>query len=93
MKRIGIAVMALLLLIFCAVPCFAAEQQQNANVDERILQLEQKYGIEITYATDEDGRACIGTGALATLDYALDSVTPTVVKQVSNYYEKRTAAN
>lgn len=89
MKRIGIAVMALLLLIFCAVPCFAAQQQQNANVDERILQLEQKYGIEITYETDKDGSACIGTGALATLDYALDSVTPTVVKQVSNYYEKK----
>lgn len=89
MKKICVAAMALMLLMFCAALCFAAEQPQNNQVDEQILQLEQKYDIRITYEVDENRAACIGTGSLTTLDVALDSVTPTVVKQVSDYYEKK----
>lgn len=87
-KRILSAILAVLFVALWPLTAGAAENK-NAQVDAYKQQLEQKYGITITYDVDEDGSACIGTGSLATLDTALSAVTPSVVKQVSDYYQKK----
>jgi len=68
----------------------AAAAGMNAAVEQRRLEIEQRHGVRISYDVDFDGAASIGTGALATLDAMLGYLTPGVVRQLSDYWERRT---
>lgn len=61
----------------------------NADVEAWRVYLEEKYAIDISYDRDPDGKACIGTGSMATLDMALEMVSAPVVRQVSAYYKEK----
>ena len=67
----------------------AAAAGLNADVEARRLEIEQRFGIHIRYDVDHDGAASIGTGALHTLDTVLGYLTPGVVRELSDYWEKR----
>ncbi len=87
-KRKKLTVFLVVLLVFCqSFTAFAQESQ--GEFDAYRQKLEQKYSIRISYATTVDGLAAIGTGSLYTLDMALANLTPGVVKQVSDYYQKK----
>lgn len=64
-------------------------EETHAKVVAQAEALEQKYSIGITYPSDSDGHASITRNNLETLDLALSSLTPSFVKQVSNYYQQR----
>ena len=67
----------------------AAAAGQNAEVEARRLEIEQRFGIHIRYDVDHDGTASIGTGALHTLDTVLGYLTPGVIRELSDYWEGR----
>lgn len=65
------------------------KEESNAQVSDRVDEIEKKYGINITYEIGDNGYATISMNNLETLDSAFSSVTPTVVRQISSYYNKR----
>lgn len=88
--RKGLSLLLAVLLCFAvAVPAMAAD---NSAVDARISELSQKYNIGIRYDTDSDGTACIGTGTLHTLEKSLESITSSVVWQVSEHIRQKTGS-
>ena len=62
----------------------------NTEVEQRRLEIEQRFGIHIRYDVDYDGAASIGTGALHTLETVLNYMTPGIIREVSDYWEGRT---
>lgn len=63
--------------------------EYNEQVREMELRLEEKYDLDITYPFDSNGYAAISTGSLYILDETLESITPSLVRQVSGYYRDR----
>lgn len=84
MKKLFSAVLALFILI--QLPLSAAVADSLAA---RIGELESKYGIHIEYDLDKNDKPIINMGNLTVLDSALETATPTVVRQVSSYYGER----
>ena len=67
----------------------AAAAGLNAEVEQRRMEIQQRFGIHIRYDVDFDGAASIGTGALQILDVMLGQLTPGVVRELSSYWERR----
>ena len=67
----------------------ASRAEINPEVEMARRQIEERFGILIRYDVDEDGSAIITTGTLASLDIALSNLTPSFVRQVSDYWERR----
>jgi len=68
----------------------AAQMGLNYRVEERRAEIEQRFGVNIRYDIDPGGAASIGTGALRILEASLESLTPEVVHQLSDYWQWRT---
>ena len=104
MKKFCSLLLAVLLMFGLALPAqasagevfqredfeYAAQAGFNFWLELRRIELEQRFDIRIRYDVDMDGRAAIGTGALATLGTVLGYLTPGVVRQLSEYWEERT---
>lgn len=98
-KVLALVLAVMLLWSGMTVPALAAPsqtyslsdlEQNNREVEELAEALEEKYGITILYPTEtgENSRqlATIVPETLRTLDEALDTVTPRLVRKVSAYY-------
>lgn len=76
------------------LPAQAAQstEEHNQAVTTKVAQLEKKYYIDIeyqSYKTNGESKAGIDMAMLNTLDTALGYATPSVVQQVSRYWEQQ----
>lgn len=92
-KILSILFSVLFAVLIPAFPVAAAEKlppaENNAGISAQAKAIEERYGIGITYPIGSDGYAAITMNNLETLDLAFGTVTPSVVKQVSKYYQER----
>lgn len=93
MKRITAIVLTLgIALSMLVMPVGAAEKlpvsEYNAQISAQAKVLEDKYNILITYPENSEGYASVSLNNLETLDSAFSNITPTVVQQVSSFYQK-----
>ncbi len=90
MRRIIALIAAALLLCGSLVfPAFAADPESQISVEERARELSGKYGIDITFPKLGDGAPAITSNNLETLDLAFSNLGTEMVRQVSEYYERR----
>lgn len=92
MKRVWIALLAVLLVLaIISVDRIAGVfiQQLDRALNIKIDQLQQKYSIHVEYISAQ-GVPIIDEENLETLDIALETVTPALVKHVSDYYRQKT---
>lgn len=93
MKKIISALFFVILTVSVIIlPAHAADklppEESNAQITQKVEEIQKKYGIDITYGIKNNGYATISLNNLETLDRAFSTVTPTIVKQISKYYKE-----